>query len=62
MNVSLTRAKLYLWILGNARTLQTNHNWAIVKRDLSSQENSHMNPCSKQLLGILAGKKVLIII
>jgi senataxin len=34
MNVSLTRAKLYLWILGNARTLQTNHNWAIVKRDL----------------------------
>ncbi|KAK7841514.1 putative helicase magatama 3 [Quercus suber] len=28
MNVALTRAKLSLWILGNARTLQTNHNWA----------------------------------
>ncbi|XAR49780.1 DNA helicase [Bertholletia excelsa] len=28
MNVALTRAKLSLWILGNARTLQTNQNWA----------------------------------
>ncbi|XP_075666212.1 uncharacterized protein LOC142636030 isoform X1 [Castanea sativa] len=28
MNVALTRAKLSLWILGNARTLQTNRNWA----------------------------------
>ncbi|PIA43898.1 hypothetical protein AQUCO_01800146v1 [Aquilegia coerulea] len=28
MNVALTRAKLSLWILGNAKTLQTNRNWA----------------------------------
>ncbi|KAL5699448.1 hypothetical protein ACHQM5_030351 [Ranunculus cassubicifolius] len=28
MNVALTRAKLSLWILGNAKTLQTNQNWA----------------------------------
>ncbi|KAA8541523.1 hypothetical protein F0562_022675 [Nyssa sinensis] len=33
MNVALTRAKLSLWILGNARTLQTNHNWAALIRD-----------------------------
>ncbi|CAL9102821.1 unnamed protein product [Musa textilis] len=28
MNVALTRAKISLWIVGNARTLQTNVNWA----------------------------------
>ncbi|WOK96345.1 hypothetical protein Cni_G05052 [Canna indica] len=28
MNVALTRAKFSLWIVGNARTLQTNVNWA----------------------------------
>ncbi|KAL6996088.1 hypothetical protein U1Q18_006225 [Sarracenia purpurea var. burkii] len=33
MNVALTRARLSLWILGNARTLQTNHNWAALVRD-----------------------------
>ncbi|KAH7865286.1 hypothetical protein Vadar_004656 [Vaccinium darrowii] len=33
MNVSLTRARLSLWVLGNARTLQTNHNWAALVRD-----------------------------
>lgn len=33
MNVALTRAKLSLWILGNARTLMTNHNWASLLRD-----------------------------
>ncbi|KAL8043652.1 hypothetical protein ABFX02_09G128046 [Erythranthe guttata] len=27
MNVALTRAKLSLWIFGNARTLQTNQSW-----------------------------------
>ncbi|XP_047313495.1 helicase SEN1 isoform X2 [Impatiens glandulifera] len=33
MNVALTRAKLSMWILGNARTLKTNHNWAALVRD-----------------------------
>lgn len=33
MNVALTRAKLSLWILGNARTLQTNRNWAALVKD-----------------------------
>ncbi|KAK7262042.1 hypothetical protein RIF29_28370 [Crotalaria pallida] len=33
MNVALTRAKLSLWIFGNARTLQTNHNWASLVKD-----------------------------
>ncbi|XP_059642145.1 uncharacterized protein LOC132284095 isoform X2 [Cornus florida] len=33
MNVALTRAKLSMWILGNTRTLQTNHNWAALVRD-----------------------------
>lgn len=28
MNVALTRAKLSLWIIGNAKTLRTNQNWA----------------------------------
>lgn len=28
MNVALTRAKFSLWVVGNARTLQTNVNWA----------------------------------
>ncbi|XP_028791064.1 helicase SEN1-like, partial [Neltuma alba] len=33
MNVALTRAKVSLWILGNARTLQTNSNWAALVKD-----------------------------
>ncbi|GAV59440.1 AAA_11 domain-containing protein/AAA_12 domain-containing protein [Cephalotus follicularis] len=33
MNVALTRARLSLWILGNARTLETNHNWAALVKD-----------------------------
>lgn len=33
MNVSLTRAKLSLWILGNSRTLQTNQTWASLVED-----------------------------
>uniref|UniRef100_A0A6N2NG14 DNA2/NAM7 helicase-like C-terminal domain-containing protein n=1 Tax=Salix viminalis TaxID=40686 RepID=A0A6N2NG14_SALVM len=33
MNVALTRAKFSLWILGNARTLQTNRNWATLVKD-----------------------------
>ncbi|KAH9668004.1 p-loop containing nucleoside triphosphate hydrolases superfamily protein [Citrus sinensis] len=33
MNVALTRARLSLWILGNARTLQMNYNWAALVKD-----------------------------
>uniref|UniRef100_A0A6N2NBF0 DNA2/NAM7 helicase-like C-terminal domain-containing protein n=1 Tax=Salix viminalis TaxID=40686 RepID=A0A6N2NBF0_SALVM len=33
MNIALTRAKLSFWILGNARTLQTNRNWATLVKD-----------------------------
>ncbi|GLU21867.1 hypothetical protein SLE2022_379790 [Rubroshorea leprosula] len=33
MNVALTRARMSLWILGNARTLQTNDNWAALLKD-----------------------------
>ncbi|XP_037493472.1 uncharacterized protein LOC105646246 isoform X2 [Jatropha curcas] len=33
MNVALTRAKLSLWVFGNARTLQTNRTWAALVED-----------------------------
>ncbi|GFP79207.1 helicase sen1 [Phtheirospermum japonicum] len=33
MNVALTRAKLSLWIFGNARTLQANRSWAALVDD-----------------------------
>nr|DAD46144.1 TPA_asm: hypothetical protein HUJ06_004374 [Nelumbo nucifera] len=33
MNVALTRAKFSLWIFGNARTLQTNRNWAALVKN-----------------------------
>lgn len=33
MNVALTRARLSLWILGNARTLQKNSDWAALLGD-----------------------------
>lgn len=33
MNVALTRAKLSLWILGNARTLMANNNWEALVND-----------------------------
>ncbi|KAL5758782.1 hypothetical protein ACOSP7_021393 [Xanthoceras sorbifolium] len=33
MNVALTRARLSLWILGNARTLRNNCNWAALVND-----------------------------
>lgn len=39
MNVALTRAKLSLWIIGNARTLQTNRSWEALVRD-AKQRNS----------------------
>ncbi|XP_031384733.1 helicase SEN1 isoform X1 [Punica granatum] len=37
MNVALTRAKLSLWILGNARTLQTNRSWATLIEDAKAR-------------------------
>lgn len=33
MNVALTRAKLSLWVFGNARTLRTNRTWAALLED-----------------------------
>lgn len=33
MNVALTRAKLSLWVFGNARTLRTNQTWASLLED-----------------------------
>ncbi|KAK4773514.1 hypothetical protein SAY87_028533 [Trapa incisa] len=37
MNVALTRAKLSLWILGNARTLQTNKSWSALIEDAKAR-------------------------
>ncbi|XP_062110921.1 uncharacterized protein LOC133822564 isoform X2 [Humulus lupulus] len=37
MNVALTRAKFSLWIIGNARTLQTNKNWAALIKDANKR-------------------------
>ncbi|XP_030499717.2 uncharacterized protein LOC115715063 isoform X1 [Cannabis sativa] len=37
MNVALTRAKFSLWIIGNARTLKTNKNWAALIKDASKR-------------------------
>lgn len=38
MNVALTRARLSLWIIGNARTLQTNENWAALLKDAKDRD------------------------
>ncbi|TMW99862.1 hypothetical protein EJD97_001837, partial [Solanum chilense] len=38
MNVALTRAKLSLWIMGNARTLRTNQNWEALVKDAKERE------------------------
>lgn len=38
MNVALTRAKLSLWVLGNTRTLQRDHNWGALVKDAKERE------------------------
>ncbi|KAL5978010.1 hypothetical protein ACLOJK_037033 [Asimina triloba] len=38
MNVALTRAKLSLWIVGNARTLRTDHNWAALLNNAKERD------------------------
>ncbi|XP_055825886.1 uncharacterized protein LOC129894293 isoform X2 [Solanum dulcamara] len=38
MNVALTRAKLSLWIMGNAKTLRTNQNWEALVKDAKERE------------------------
>ncbi|XP_065864126.1 uncharacterized protein [Euphorbia lathyris] len=38
MNVALTRAKLSLWIFGNARTLLGNYNWAALVKDAKERK------------------------
>ncbi|CAL1373907.1 unnamed protein product [Linum trigynum] len=45
MNVALTRAKLSLWILGNARTLQSNPTWAALVRD--ARDRNLVMSCKK---------------
>ena len=43
MNVALTKAKLSLWILGNARILQTNRNWAALVKDAKERNLGHLS-------------------
>ncbi|CAH2037301.1 unnamed protein product [Thlaspi arvense] len=38
MNVALTRARLSLWVLGNTRTLQRDHNWGALVKDAKERE------------------------
>lgn len=45
MNVALTRAKLSLWIIGNARTLQANENWAALLKD--TEERGLITPVTR---------------
>ncbi|KAL6496859.1 hypothetical protein OROGR_028788 [Orobanche gracilis] len=37
MNVALTRARISLWIFGNARTLQANKSWAALVQDVKQR-------------------------
>lgn len=45
MNVALTRAKLSLWIIGSARTLQTNEHWAALLKD--AEERGLVTPITR---------------
>lgn len=38
MNVALTRARLSLWVFGNTRTLQRDHNWGALVKDAKERE------------------------
>ncbi|KAF3494619.1 hypothetical protein DY000_02057545 [Brassica cretica] len=38
MNVALTRARLSLWVFGNTRTLQKDHNWGALVKDAKERE------------------------
>lgn len=38
MNVALTRARLSLWVLGNTRTLQRDHNWGALVKDAKERD------------------------
>lgn len=38
MNVALTRARLSLWVFGNTRTLQRDHNWGALVKDAQERE------------------------
>ncbi|XP_018459760.2 helicase SEN1 isoform X1 [Raphanus sativus] len=38
MNVALTRARLSLWVFGNTRTLQRDHNWGALVNDAKERE------------------------
>ncbi|XP_048504294.1 uncharacterized protein LOC104908674 isoform X3 [Beta vulgaris subsp. vulgaris] len=55
MNVALTRARLSLWILGNARTLQKNSDWAALLKDAKERNllisvcRPYKSLCEKQL-------------
>lgn len=54
MNVALTRAKLSLWIIGNARTLQTNEHWAALLKD--AEERGLVTPITRPYSSIFKKK------
>ncbi|XP_010462744.1 PREDICTED: uncharacterized protein LOC104743346 [Camelina sativa] len=56
MNVALTRAKLSLWVLGNTRTLQRDHNWAALVED--AKERGVIIPV-KRPYNSMFGEKVM---
>lgn len=42
MNVAITRAKHFLWIVGNSKTLENNENWDHLVEYTKSKEKCYM--------------------
>ncbi|XP_073000501.1 uncharacterized protein [Typha latifolia] len=59
MNVALTRAKFSLWIVGNARTLQTNPHWSALIQNAKERKlfNSIARPYSSIFGKVLSSSK-----